>query len=84
MHYFVYGFITAIVLSVLLIKVAHNSDEKLADDCFKLYFYKSTITSEAKLYNPKYKTHLRGPMADDIYIWLTKGLKGDREDEQES
>ena len=77
---FVAGFLTAVIIFAALISVAHGVERGGAEDYFKVYYEKDP-EHEYRLVVPKYGRAIRGPMAKDIYRWLTKGLKGDSNDE---
>lgn len=81
---FVAGFLTAVLIFAALISVAHSIEQGGADDYFKVYYTRDPSRDdifEYKLEVPKYGRVIGGPMAKDIYKWLTKGSKGDEKDE---
>ena len=81
---FVAGFITAVIIFAALVSIAHSIERGGAEDYFKVYYTRDSSRDdifEYKLEVPKYGRIIGGPMAKDIYRWLTKGPKGDNEDE---
>lgn len=80
MLYFTMGFIFAIILGIIFVVIAHDTEcsKNQCDDKFQVYYSKGEGMN-SRLWNNEYKKVIRGPMADDIYKWLT----GNREFEED-
>ena len=84
MLYFIWGFITAIVVFGVAAGLAMLDEHKGkgADDVFRVYYFKDDGRSNKFpqcLKTNKYEKEIRGAMAEDVYIWLT-GKKGGTDD----
>ena len=80
---FAAGFVTAVVIFIALISIGHGLEKGGAEDYFKIY-YERDDEWEWKIVVPKYGRVLKGPMAKDIYKWLTKGKKGGQDEQGDS
>jgi len=81
MLYFVMDFLFAVVIAVIAIVIANDAacNKNDCDDKFQLYYSKGEGMN-SRLWNNKYKKVIRGPMADDIYKWLTGVTNNGEED----
>lgn len=81
MLYFVMGFLFAAVVAIWAIVVANDAtcSKNDCDDKFQVYYSKGEGMN-SRLWNDEYKKVIRGPMADDIYKWLT-GVKDNGEED---
>lgn len=82
MIYFVMGFLFAVVVAVMAIVIANDAScsKNDCDDKFQLYYSKGEGMN-SRLWNNEYKKVIRGPMADDIYKWLTGNAEKEDDDE---
>ena len=71
---FIFGFLALMILAVLF-----NDDAFKPKDKFTVSFIKGDEPLYSSLYCPKYDHWCKGPMAEDIYIWLT-GKKGEEDE----
>lgn len=84
MLYFVMGFLFAAISTIMAIVIVNDTmgskgSKNEYDDKFQLYYSKGEGMN-SRLWNDEYKKVIRGPMADDIYKWLT-GVKDDGEED---
>lgn len=81
MLYFVMGFLFAVIIGVIAIVIANDAacNKNDCDDKFQLYYSKGEGMN-SRLWNDEYKKVIRGPMADDIYKWLTGVTNNGEED----
>lgn len=72
--YILFGFIVgAAMMSIVLAWFAAQHNPRIdTKDKFVAYYSPKTDNDDAELYVPKYKKLISGPMAEDMYRWLTK------------
>lgn len=63
---FIFGFLFLVILAVLF-----NDDAFKPKDKFTVSFRRGEDPFGSVLYTPKYDKRIEGPMAEDIYCWLT-------------
>lgn len=63
---FIFGFLSLVILAVLF-----NDDAFKPKDKFTVSFRRGEDPFGSVLYTPKYDKRIEGPMAEDIYSWLT-------------
>ena len=78
MAFFMYGFSCAVLIFTILVYAgAKLNNDKLVDrpqrlsDKFVIKYYKGDETFCSWMLIDKYDKVIKGPMADDIYHWLT-------------
>lgn len=68
--WFIVGFIFGVIV-LMILAVLFNDDAFRPKDKFTVSFTQGSEPLYSMLYTPKYDHTVKGPMAEDIYIWLT-------------